>query len=67
MKEIPGRAKAFRAEAQSRREDKANRAAIYFEPLRLCASARVRLFFHTFCGRGVRSCELIEKYRFFGL
>jgi hypothetical protein len=53
MNEIPGRPKAFRAEAKSRREDKANRAAIYFEPLHLCASARVQLFFHTFCGRGV--------------
>jgi hypothetical protein len=38
---IPAKAKAFRAEAQSRREHKENKAVIYFKSLRLCVSARV--------------------------
>ena len=36
---IPAKAKAFRAEAQSRREHKENKAVTYFESLRLCASS----------------------------
>ena len=36
---IPAKAKAFRAEAQSRREHKENKAVIYFESLRLRASS----------------------------
>jgi hypothetical protein len=45
---IPAKAKAFRAEAQRRREHKENKAVIYFESPRLCVSARVQLFFHSF-------------------
>jgi hypothetical protein len=45
---IPAKAKAFRAEAQSRREHKENKAVIYFKSLRFCVSARVQLFFHSF-------------------
>jgi hypothetical protein len=36
---IPAKAKASRAEAQSRREDKENKAVIHFESLRLRASS----------------------------
>jgi hypothetical protein len=49
---IPAKPKAFRAEAHSRREHKENKAVIYFKSVRLCASARVQLFFHSFCGLG---------------
>ena len=41
-------AKLFRAEAQSRRGRKENKAVIYSESLRLSVSTRVLYFFHTF-------------------
>jgi hypothetical protein len=49
---IPAKAKAFRAEAQSRIEHKENKAVVYFNSLRLCVSARVQLFFHSFTAVG---------------
>jgi len=59
---IPAKAKAFRAEAQSRREHKENKAAIYSEPLRLCVSARVQLFFHSFLRSELRSSARYAGY-----
>jgi hypothetical protein len=52
---IPEKAKAFRAKAQSRREHNENKAVIYVESLRLCVSARVQLFFHSFWRPGLGS------------
>jgi hypothetical protein len=57
---IPTKQKHF---AQSRREDQENKAVICFESLRLCASARVQLFFHSFIGVGIHGTGPTSKRR----